>query len=531
MVEFFCMAGDCLSLFPPCPAGSALSFATRTAHFPVTSVVSLPAQRCFSVLQFGVVYSPRSSTPTKFRFRCCRNTGDGHMAMPFATTANSAMDSESRLFLLFRQIGLNDNDTKALLLTNPALRFTPYVSIRNRLHSLQDLGVKGTALPYLILKRPDVITAEEVDELICLLLRNDDLNLRAKIEVGQIKRLLSATEPRFFLGFEGKVRLLLHYGIPQEKLPHVLNNANLTKALCLKSVQDIGRMFVFLNRFGGVDLILRHPAILNYDLDSRLIPIIGFFFDLSGGDEVATATVLRKRPTLLTSSVDRLSDNLQFLKSFAGLSDPEIFRIALIYPDFFFVSRRKLHPRIDFLKKCGLNSHEIFKFLTRAPLFIGLSFEENLAPKLAFLLKIGYKDRTKELAMAMGAVTRTSCRNMQGAIGIFLEYGLTCEEILEMSMKLPQVLQYNHKSMEEKLNYLIEDMGCEVGELLCFPAFLGYKLDSRIKRRYEATKKILGERPSLRKLKTLLILSTERFSEERDKQTAKMVDSVNVGCD
>lgn len=164
--------------------------------------------------------------------------------------------------------------------------------------------------------------------------------------------------------------------------------------------------------------------------------------------------------------------------------------------------------------------------MTKAPLFISLSFEENLAHKLAFLFKLGYKDRTKELATAMGAVTRTSCRNMQEAIGIFLEYGLSCENILEMSLKHPQVLQYNHESLKEKLNYLVEDMGREVGELLSFPAFLGYKLDSRIKHRYEAKKNIRGERLSLNKL---LAVSTERFSKKSNKETAKMVvSSVNV---
>lgn len=395
------------------------------------------------------------------------------------------------------------------------------------MQSLQDLGVKGAALSRLVSKRPDVLTAEEVDEFIGFLLRNDDLNLRGNIEASQIERLLYSTEPGFLVGFEDKVRLLLRHGIPQEKLPLVLNKANLTKALCLKSVHEIERMFVFLNRVGGVDIILRRPAILNYDLDSKLIPRIDFLYDLSGRDKVATATLLRKLPFLVAYSIEHLRDHVEFLKSFAGLSEAEIFRIALIYPNLFSASRkRKLHPRIEFLKKCGLNSQDIFKLLTKAPLFISLSFEENLAHKLAFLFKLGYKDRTKELATAMGAVTRTSCRNMQEAIGIFLEYGLSCENILEMSLKHPQVLQYNHESLKEKLNYLVEDMGREVGELLSFPAFLGYKLDSRIKHRYEAKKNIRGERLSLNKL---LAVSTERFSKKSNKETAEMVvSSVNV---
>lgn len=382
------------------------------------------------------------------------------------------------------------------------------------------------ALSRFISKRPELLTAPEVDSLICFLLRSDDLDLRGKIEPAQIGRLLNATEPRFFLGFEGKVRLLLQHGIPQEKLVHVLNNANLTKAFCLKSVEEIDRLFTFLSRFGGVDIILKRPATLNYNLDSQLIPRIGFLLELSGGDVEAAATVLRKLPFLVAYSVDHLSDHVEFLKSFAGLTENEIFRIVLVYPNLFSASRkRKLHPRIDFLKQCGLSSHDIFRFLIKAPLFISLSFEENLAYKLVFLVKIGYQNRTKELAVAMGAVTRTSCKNLQEVIGVFLNYGLSFEDILEMSKKHPQILQYNNESLEEKLNYLTEEMGREVGELLSFPAFLGYKLDGRIKHRYEVKKKTLGEGMSLNKL---LAISAARFSTKNKKQTVTLIDELSL---
>nr|DAD18061.1 TPA_asm: hypothetical protein HUJ06_019524 [Nelumbo nucifera] len=112
----------------------------------------------------------------------------------------------------------------------------------------------------------------------------------------------------------------------------------------------------------------------------------------------------------------------------------------------------------------------------------------------------------------MGAVTRTSSENMQKVIGVLLSYGLTCDDILAMSKKHPQILQYNHDSLEKKLDYLIEEMGREIGELLAFPAFLGYKLEDRIKHRYEVKKKTIGEGMSLNKL---LSVSTVRFFKKK----------------
>ncbi|KZV43115.1 hypothetical protein F511_04507 [Dorcoceras hygrometricum] len=419
-------------------------------------------------------------------------------------------------------MGFNEKQTEALLQANSSLIFTPFEYVRRRIEALQSLGVTGFALSRLIVKRPDVLTAQEIEEVLSFLLNDDaDLELKGKIEPARIERLLSSTELRSLVGLQKKVQLLFLYGIPKEKLAHVLNNVNWTKALCLKSLEEMERMLTYLLRFDGVHLILRRPAVLNYDLDTQLIPRIGFLLDLSGGNESATATVLYKFPFVLSYTVDHVKDHVEFLNSYAGLSNEEIFRIVLIYPSLFSASRqRKLQPRIDFLKQCGLNSNDIFKFLIKAPLFLSLSFEGNLAHKLIILVKIGYENRTKELASAMGAVTRCSCKNLQEVIGVFLNYGLTCEDILDMSKKHPQILQYNHESLEEKLDYLIEEMGRDVCELLVFPAFLGYKLDGRIKHRYEVKRKILGEGLSINKLLSVSAASFTATSKEKSTRGA-----------
>lgn len=409
------------------------------------------------------------------------------------------------LYPLFRELGINEEETEYLLLKNPSLKLSSFDEIKSRLLSLQSLGITGTALYRMVMKRPNVLTAEEVDPLIRFLL--DDME--GKLELKQLERLLTATEARFLAGFNRKVRLLLRHGVPKEKIAYVLNDVNLSKALCKKSLGDIQRTIDFLQPYGGIDLILRRPLILNYDLETQLIPKVTFLLELSGGDENGTGTVLRRLPTILSYSFGHLENHVEFFRCFAGLSDQQIFKIILVFPNVISASKeRKLHPRVEFLKQCGLDSNDIFKFLTKAPLFLALSLEDNLAHKLGVLVKIGYEYRTKELAMAVGAMTRTSCENMQKVIGLFLDYGLSYADILAMSKKHPQVLQYNHGSLQEKMEYLIEEMGREVEELLVFPAFLGYKLDGRIKHRYEAKRKTRGENMSLNKL---LTVSAERF--------------------
>nr|XP_043632612.1 transcription termination factor MTERF8, chloroplastic [Erigeron canadensis] len=431
-----------------------------------------------------------------------------------SSTSTTTTGTGTPLFSLLLEIGMTLKATEALF---EYLKFQPFESIRTQIHSLQNLGIHGPLLTRLIRKRPNLLIAPQVHSLLAFLSTNHLLLDGATlIEPAQLARLLSATDPLYLSGFEAKVHLLLDLGIPLHSLPHVLNNLNLSKALCIKSSQDIHTIISFLNRFGGMDLILRRPAILNFDLDTQLVPRIEFFLNMSGGDEAATTTVLLKLPFILAYSVQHYTNHVHFFRSFAGLTDDEIFKIILVYPSLFSASqKRKLQPRIEFLKQCGFTSNEIYKLLVKAPLFLSLSFEDNLSHKLVLLLKIGYEHRTKELGLAMGWVCRTSCKNMQEVISLFLNYGLTCEEILAMGKKHPQVLQYNHKSMKQKMDYLTEDMGYEVREMLAFPAFLGYGFHGRIKHRFEASGKISGEGVSINKL---FSMSTARFSKKQEQK-------------
>ncbi|KAF6145987.1 hypothetical protein GIB67_033346 [Kingdonia uniflora] len=423
------------------------------------------------------------------------------------------------LFSLFQDIGFNHKETQNLFHKNPSLNFTTtsLESLTTRLLSLRSLGL--LSLCHSINKQPEILTAEEIGSFLSFIKEYD---LEGEIKPQKLQRLLIMTHPNYFAGFERKVRLLIDHGVPLDKLAHVLNNVNIAKVFCHRTLNQIERAILFLDRFGGAELIVRRPALLNLDLEGQLKPRIGVLTQLSGGDENAVGTILRKLPAILTYTVEHLQNHIELLRSFAGLSDEEIFKIFLVYPNICSASKeRKLHPRIEFLKQCGFNSSDIFKFLIKAPLYLSLSFEDNLSMKLGILFKIGYENKSKELAIALGAVTRTSCENMQKVTGVFLSYGFCCEDILDMSKRHPQILQYNHESLDMKIEYLTVDMGRHIGELLAFPAFLGYKLDDRIKHRYEMKKKIVGDGMSLNKL---LSVSTERFMKK--KSPAEMENSV-----
>ncbi|KAL5075275.1 hypothetical protein RYX36_014259, partial [Vicia faba] len=103
-------------------------------------------------------------------------------------------------------------------------------------------------------------------------------------------------------------------------------------------------------------------------------------------------------------------------------------------------------------------------------------------------------------------------------VSVLLNYRLSLEDIFAMSKKHPPTLQYNHASLEKKMKYLIEDMDRDIKELLDFPAFLGYKLNDRIKHRYEIKKDLWEGEMSLNQL---LTVSTENFTGKPKKAYVK----------
>ena len=232
------------------------------------------------------------------------------------------------VFSLFQEIGLGHEETQMLLINHPELEVISLHTLHARLHSLQSfVGFDRFAILNLVVKHPHVLTAKEIDALI-VFLRD---GLEGQVSEAQIKRLLSTTEPKFFVGFDKKVNLLLKKGVPSEKIVHLLNNVNLTKAVCYRSLDEINRIVDFLDPFGGIGLIVRRTVILNYDLDTQLIPRIKFLIELSEGDEDSVGRVIGKLPAILSYSVEHVKGHVELLRSFAGLSDEEIFRVIMVF--------------------------------------------------------------------------------------------------------------------------------------------------------------------------------------------------------
>ncbi|CAI8598796.1 unnamed protein product [Vicia faba] len=382
----------------PCHCSSSLiAFLPSHSRQPSTFFPHLQTQPFLSPLTKS---QPPNSSSFLFQFRPsihCR-----------CTSHKSNVDFQFvSLVSLFQEIGISFEETESLLSNASELSSIQLDSLHGRILLLQSLGLDRVSINQLVTKQLNVLTSNEIDPLLSFL-KNE---LHGQLKQAKVKLVLS----KKLSDFPHKVQLLLDRGIAGDKIVHVLNKVDLSKAICHRSMEEL----------------------------ERLKPRIRVLTELSGGDEKSVGKVLNKFPIILNYRAEHIEEHIEFLRSFVELDDQQIFKIVLVFPAIFTSSReRKLRPRIQFLKDCGLDSCEIFMFLINAPVFLAISFRENLAYRLVFLVKLGYEYRTKELPVAMGISSRVACENMQKT--------------------------YNHAALEKKMKYLTEEMDHDIKKLLSF---------------------------------------------------------------
>ncbi|XP_078447617.1 plastid transcriptionally active 15 [Wolffia australiana] len=270
-------------------------------------------------------------------------------------------------------------------------------SLRRRLDLLRSAGLAEAAVPGAVARLPEILTSEKMQRLLELLAGE----LAGGIEPAKLERLLATATAPELAGLPDKIALLAELGVPRARLAGVLNGANIRKALCARTAEEVEETVRLLMRVGA-EVVLRRPALLNQGA-AQLRPRLERLRELAGGDAREAARLVRKLPGILAYTADHVGEHVEYWQG-EGLSREQVFRVAMVYPSVFSASReRRLARRVELLRLCGVRGGEqLFRFLVKAPLFLGLS-EDNLGKKLAFLVKLGHRPGTREMAGAVAA--------------------------------------------------------------------------------------------------------------------------------
>ncbi|KAL6639312.1 hypothetical protein ACP70R_023042 [Stipagrostis hirtigluma subsp. patula] len=136
---------------------------------------------------------------------------------------------------------------------------------------------------------------------------------------------------------------------------------------------------------------------------------------------------------------------------------------------------------------------------------------EHVDGKLDFLKSVGYGEN--EMATRLIPVLHSTRDLLQERFDYLLERGVEYKMLCRILSVFPKVLNQGKEMLNEKLNYLTEELGYSLEYLNCFPAFLCFDLENRVKPRY-AMLRWLREHGLLRRTlapATVLANSEKRF--------------------
>ncbi|EOA22905.1 hypothetical protein CARUB_v10003638mg [Capsella rubella] len=200
---------------------------------------------------------------------------------------------------------------------------------------------------------------------------------------------------------------------------------------------------------GGV--LTRYPEILGMRVARIIKPLVEYLEGL-GIPKLAVARLIEKRPHILGFELDdAVKPNVQILQDF-NVRETYLPSIIAQYPEIIGID---LKPKLETQKKLlcsaiNLNPEDLGSLIERMPQFVSLS-ESPMLKHIDFLTKCGFSiDQTREMVIGC-----------------------------------PQVLALNLGIMKLSFEYFQKEMRRPLQDLVDFPAFFTYGLESTVKPRHK----------------------------------------------
>ncbi|XP_078446598.1 mitochondrial transcription termination factor family protein [Wolffia australiana] len=266
------------------------------------------------------------------------------------------------------------------------------------------------------------------------------------------------------------------------------------------------------------DLLRRYPQVLHASVVVDLAPVVKY---LRGMDVPAQAIprVLERYPELLGFKLEgTMSTSVAYLVGI-GVSRREIGGILSKFPEILGMRvARTIKPLIERLESLGLSKRSVAKLIEEKPQILGFSLEDQVNPNLQAIEEFGigvsaiakhpellgldlrekllsqknllqsviflddgeFRDLIEKMPIAVGLARSTVVKH----VDFYRKSGFSIDQVRKMVVDCPQILALNLKIMETSLEYFLREMDGDLEELVAFPAFFTYGLDSTIKPRH-----------------------------------------------
>ncbi|GLJ12833.1 hypothetical protein SUGI_0198700 [Cryptomeria japonica] len=202
--------------------------------------------------------------------------------------------------------------------------------------------------------------------------------------------------------------------------------------------------------------------------------------------EVDTPRAIRENPLILSTSLHNIEKVVGFLQQW-GMLHKDFGRIFGMCPQILTCNVDKnLVPILDFLLfEVKILRKDIRKCINRCPRILESSVTDQLRPTLQYLKKLGLQE--ERFADCSNTVLLVS--SIENTLAPKLEYlqslGFDHKDAVSMVVRTPGIFTFSiANNLKPKFDYLVNEMGGGLQDLLEFPQYFTFSLEKRIKPRH-----------------------------------------------
>jgi mTERF domain-containing protein len=349
---------------------------------------------------------------------------------------------------------------------------------------LQSLGIDVSALEGVELPKQKSIIKERMDYLRNVIgLTIKDINEYPLMIGCSVRKNLSPVVPYLL------VLKVTKNSLPQivRKYPQVLHSSVVIDLV--PNVRYIQGLGVEPKQVGS--LLTRYPQVLGYRIEGTMSTSVAYLA-MVGVDKRQIGPVLTEKPEIMGMRVsNNLRPKVEFIIS-CGIPRLVVGKMIENRPYILdYDVETKMQPAVDALLEFGVQREALPQMLLQYPEVLGMKVKEKVEAKLPWLTaKVGV--RREDMGAILEKLPQILAMNVPTGtkrVHALRELGLTKEEVAQMIVACPQLIGLSiEKRISPNGGFLVKEMERDVKELLAFPAFLTYDLDTRIRPRFEKVK-------------------------------------------
>ncbi|KAJ7565007.1 hypothetical protein O6H91_02G044200 [Diphasiastrum complanatum] len=258
------------------------------------------------------------------------------------------------------------------------------------------------------------------------------------------------------------------------------------------STDELHEKVMFLSELGMEKeqfgaMIFNFPALLvRFSKEEMQIKVE--YLRRVGLESPTLGRIIATKPQLLACSIEEAWEPITKFLFYLGVNRTGIRRILAVQPSVFCLNlSENIAPKVRFLRAIGVREQEIGHLIMHFPAVLTYSLEKKIRPVVRFLLEragVAEEKIGKVVAAEPKLIGCSLVMKLEVIVKYLLSRGIHTHQLGEMVANFPMLLKYNKEVLNPKYQYFKKVMQRPLEELISFPRYFSYALQTRIAPRH-----------------------------------------------